>query len=195
MVRPFPRWPFRLPKPQMKQMPQLPFRRMVGSSASAEKPSIRLNILDPHSDKPEICEFDSVKALREWVRWHQRGLLSILRDGKPPLVLQSSRYNSLDPNAVYSITSTFHTQALLPTKHNRILDKAWENRCRLRLIDWFDERGMYVIEMERALYEQGRDASPAAEWEGIWKGLDGTVYLLECKYQMDAVYSAVLRRL
>jgi hypothetical protein len=45
------------------------------------------------------------------------------------------------------------------------------------------------------VHEPGSDASPAAEWEGMWKGLDRTVYLLECKYNMTAVYSALLRRL
>jgi hypothetical protein len=63
------------------------------------------------------------------------------------------------------------------------------------LNDWFEEQGIYVVEMERFVHEPGSDASPAAEWEGMWKGLDGTVYLLECKYNMTAVYSALLRRL
>ena len=44
-------------------------------------------------------------------------------------------------------------------------------------------------------FEPGRDASPAAEWEGVWRGVDGTVYLLECKYNMTAVCSALLCRL
>ena len=64
-----------------------------------------------------------------------------------------------------------------------------------QLTDWVDEQGIYVLEMARLFYEPGKDASPAAEWEGVWRGVDGTVYLLGCKYNMAAVYSALLRRL
>jgi hypothetical protein len=140
-------------------------------------------------------EFQSATALRAWVKSHRRGILSVIRPGQLPLVLDPTHYDCLDPEAVYSISATFHQQGIFAVKHNQGFDKAWENRCRLKLNDWFEEQGIYVVEMERLVHEPGSDASPAAEWEGMWKGLDGTVYLLECKYNMTAVYSALLRRL
>jgi hypothetical protein len=120
-------------------------------------------------------------------------MLSIIRPGQPPLILDESEYGTLDPGALYSITSTFHIQGVLASEHNRIFDKAWKNRCRFRLADWFEEQGIYVVEMERVLYEPGNGGSPAAEWEGVWRRVDDSVYLLECKYyNITLVYSALV---
>jgi hypothetical protein len=153
--------------------------------------------MDPDVDEMKIMEFTGVEALEDWIKWHQRGLLSVVRPNKPPLVFKPSEYNSLDPEALYSIASTeSHTQALLATKHNRIFDKAFENRCRLRLGEWFVEQGIYVVEQERIVWTTaGSGAVPAAEWDGAWRSPDGTTYLLECKFNISIVYSALLCRL
>jgi hypothetical protein len=61
----------------------------------------------------------------------------------------------------------------------------------MRMNDWFDEQGIYVIEMGRILKNFNKKDSHLAEWEGIWKGLDGKIYLLECKFRMRLVYSSI----
>jgi hypothetical protein len=58
----------------------------------------------------------------------------MIRDGAPPLVLDESDYETLDPEALYSISSIFHIQGVHTAKHNRF-DKAWGNRCRTRLMN------------------------------------------------------------
>jgi hypothetical protein len=191
MALPVLRWPCRISRLTQRQRP--PLGRIAASSSPAQKLPIRLNIVDPETDKAEQLEFRSSNALRDWINGHHKGGLALVRPGQPRLILDQAEYDSLDPTALYSFKSTVYTQAALATKHNGVFDRAWEIRCRRRIMDWFEEETIYVVEGDRVLYEQG-SVVPAAEWEGAWRGVDGTVYLLESKYNMTCVYFALLHR-
>jgi hypothetical protein len=181
------------PSSRLVQGKRLPLRRSTVPAVSGPR-HFRLNIFDPDSEDQNVIEFQSVNALHAWVK-SQYGPLALIRPkGQPPLIFDRSRYGSLDLKALYTIASCYRNLVPAP-QHNHVLDKEWGNRCRLRLADWFDEQGVYVVEMEQVLYESSNGGSPMAEWEGVWKGLDDTVYLLECKCYMTGVYSALLCRL
>jgi hypothetical protein len=96
-------------------------------------------------------------------------------------------YEHLDQNALYEISGSFQQRGTLAVKHDRVFDRAWEQRCRLRLSEWFEEEGLYLVELDRVLYNAVGVCKCLAEWEGVWRGVDGTVYLLECKYCVTTV--------
>jgi hypothetical protein len=138
MAAPFGRWAAKVPFIRPALSKRLLLRSTV-SAASPESPPLRLTILDPDSKHQDGLEFQSARALRLWVK-SQRGTLSVIRPGQIPLVLDPTHYDRLDPDAVYLISATFPQQGILAVKHNRVSDKAWENRCRLKLNDWFEEQ-------------------------------------------------------
>lgn len=43
-------------------------------------------------------------------------------------------------------------------------------------MNWFEEEGIYVVEKERVLFQPGKGGSLAAEWEGVWRGVNDTVW-------------------
>jgi hypothetical protein len=131
-------------------------------------------------------EFESGNALWRWVKSHNYRMLSIVRLGQPPRVIDPINYEHLDQNASYAISGLFQHSGTLAVKHNRVFDRPWEQRCRLRLGEWFEEEGLYLVELDRVLYD-AEGVKCLAEWEGVWRGVDGTVYLLKCKYRVTTV--------
>jgi hypothetical protein len=152
-------------------------------------------MMNPETREQELIEFENVKAIRDWVKSHGRGSLAMVRPDGLHRVLNTSTYARLDPAALYTVKAAFDQQGVLATKHHQIFDKAWENLCRVRMIEWFDQQGIYVVEHDRVLYDPEKGDSPAVEWEGMWRGVDESLYVLDCKYSVTSVYIPLLRRL
>jgi hypothetical protein len=165
-----------------------PLRQRAVSAVTGDVLPIRLNILDPQTKMEEELEFRNVNVLDEYVKVHKRGMLALVRPNLPLVILRKQDYRSLDPSGLYTIKSSYYKQGVLAEKHGQVFHKAWENKCRLRLTDWFEEEGVYVVEQERVLYESGNAGQPMADWQGVWAGVDGTIFFVESKYTMTMVY-------
>jgi hypothetical protein len=172
-------WPFRrLPR-------RIPSRRSTTTAPQTTKLALplRLQILDPETGSQGPMRFQTLDALRDYVKSSRRGVLSVV--GPPdqgPLLLDKSKYATLDPSQVYSVVPSIPPAEMTIESHNQVFDRHWENRCRMRLSEYFEEEGLYVVEQPRLI--SGQQAS----WQGIWMGVDESVYLLECKSRISSVH-------
>jgi hypothetical protein len=162
--------------------------RFTAHAPETTKPilPICIQFVDPETGEPKPLMFSSVKTLRDYVK-RFAGVLSLVRPGRPLLILDS-RYD-LDPSQLYtwghrmSDEAWTEVQGRLLEKQDPCDDREWEDRCRSRVSEYFEEEGVYVVEQP---IEQDVD-SPVAEWKGMWKGVDDSIYLLECKSRITAV--------
>jgi hypothetical protein len=166
-------------------------RRFAPKAPQTTKPTlpIRIQFVDPENGALETIVFPSVKTLRDYIK-RSGGALSLIRPGKPLLVLDPG-YANLDPSQFYTwgyrLSEEASTKILgrILEIQDPCVDHEWEDRCRTRVSEYFEEEGVYVVE-QPIDSEQDVD-SPVAEWKGMWKGVDDSVYLLECKSRITAV--------
>jgi hypothetical protein len=127
------------------------------------------------SDSGSIIKqyFRSPWALDKYIR-HQRGVLQALpTHNQPHTVMDKSDYGSLDITRLYCLHMPSLRSSEIAQHDNQQFDKAWEQRSRRRLEEWFREHNISVIHKDRLVYEERDKKNPAAEWEGIYCNMAG----------------------
>lgn len=105
--------------------------------------------------------------------------------------------NHIDPSVIYTAKHPFLAAQLEDYSYNQISDKAFEDRaCKAlehHLIKSFAVHRRIPDNPTRPdSWRILAGEKDVAEWEGVWVGHDGHVFLLEAKHLMDAVSFVVM---
>ena len=163
----------------------VPRRSVSSNAAAARRKPITLTIIVPFSFKPELFEFESVEAIRNFVKTYN-GMLKAPSPDKPfsNIIIPPRKFNTLSPTITYEILSPGWAGYQQGYHHTQVSDKAFEDKSRLALIAYMENEKLNFHELERIIKGPVNDV---AEWEGVFDVSPNRLYLLDSKHSVSEV--------